>query len=203
MIRDWLSSWVSTRRSMATGENSSARSMKLKKSPRPTFAASPTRRSARKTAPSPPWKLKRRNQSQPNQPKESRNEQGETFALHDCRFDSERLGIERLRTQLGCPKTQTDSTESSTGNSHTFPCPRKFMAEGSYSSAASVQTARTAPCGTFKRNGDFPSGRPRTAADRWHHSHPWWVARRTGCQGRHDRPLRRRLAHRRHQDQDR
>src|SRR5712671_2286134 len=138
MIRDWLSSWVSTRRSMAIGESFSARSTKLKKSPRPTFAASPTRRSARKTAPSPPWKLKRRNQSQPNQPKESRNEQGETFALHD-----RNSGDERLRAQRDCPKNQTDSTESSTGRSQTFRCPRKFMAEGSYSSAASVQTART------------------------------------------------------------
>src|SRR5260221_9880177 len=172
MIRDWLSSWVSTRRSMATGENSSARSMKLTKSPRPTFAASPTKLSARQIVPSPPWKLKRRNQSQPNPPQESRNEQDKTFALRDRGFNDERLGIERLRAQRRCPKNETNSAESSTSNRQTFRCPSNFVAESCHSTAASVQTARTPPCGTFKRNGNFPSGRPPTAAHRWHHSHP-------------------------------
>jgi len=47
-----------------------------------------------------------------------------------------------------------------------------FLAKSSYSAAASVQAAGAAPRGTAQRNGDFPSGRPRTAAYRWHHPHP-------------------------------
>src|SRR5882724_5332340 len=138
MIRDWLSSWASIRRSMATGESFSARSKKLKKSLRPTFAASPTKLSARKIVPSPPWKLKPRNQSQPNPPKESRNEQGEIFALRDCGFNDEWFGIERRRAQRRCSKSETNSAESSTSNRQTFRRPRNFVAKGSHSTAASI-----------------------------------------------------------------
>src|SRR6478672_11364309 len=147
MTRVWPSNWVSTRRSMEIGVSSSARLTRLKKSPRRIFAASPTKPFAKKTGPSAPWKRKHRNPSNLNPPKVSRNDQGKSFALHNCSLDDEFAG-----DQFSRPDKETHPRKSSAGHSHAFCCSRHFMAKSSYSTAASVQTAGAAPCRAAQRH---------------------------------------------------
>src|SRR3954447_1576600 len=107
--------------------------MKSIKSPRPIFVVSPIKHSVRKTAPWPAWKPKRQKSSQPNRPKESRNEQDKTFALRSHVLADECAGARHC-----CPKGETCSSKSSTTGSYAFICTSHFMAESSYTAVAPI-----------------------------------------------------------------
>jgi len=60
------------------------------------------------------------------------------FALRNCGLNDEWFDNERLGAQRRCPKSETNSAESSTSNSQAFRCPCHFVAKGSHSTAASI-----------------------------------------------------------------
>src|SRR4051812_14907531 len=107
--------------------------MKSIKSPRPIFVVSPIKHSVRKTAPWPAWKPKRQKSSQPNRPKESRNEQDKTFALRSHVLADECAGARHF-SQKGEPFPPKIPTPGS----YPFISPSHFMAESSYTAVAPI-----------------------------------------------------------------